>query len=58
MSSMPRCGYRYFDAKVVGSPDDKIDEAAGAVTDTSKIFCKIGIVAISFVFDKYCLIMD
>jgi len=55
---MPRCGYRYFDAKVVGSPDDKIDEAAGAVTDTSKIFCKIGIVAISFVFDKYCLIMD
>ena len=25
---------------------------------TSKIFCKIGIVAFSFVFDKYCSIMD
>jgi len=25
---------------------------------TSKKFCKIGIVALSFVFDKYCLIMD
>ena len=25
---------------------------------TSKKFCKIGIVALSFVFDKYCSIMD
>ena len=25
---------------------------------TSKNFCKIGIVVLSFVFDKYCLIID
>jgi len=25
---------------------------------SSKIFCKVGIVTLSFVFDKYCLIMN
>ena len=25
---------------------------------TFKFFCKIGIITLSFVFDKYCLIMD
>jgi len=25
---------------------------------SSKFFCKIGIVALLFVFDKYCLIMN
>ena len=46
--------------------DQKKKNADGSLTVTdigkalfsSKIFCKIGIVALSFVFDKYCLIID
>ena len=38
-------------------PDANVEQLCGALF-TSKFFCKIRIVALSFVFDKYCSIMD
>jgi len=41
---------------VLASPKSKHD--IDMVLFTSKIFCKIEIVALSFVFDKYCSIIN